>query len=71
MQEIYFSQLKVLFLKDWKDYQSIFSDRIKFELFFDKINEFRADAHAKMLEEEDEAVLNVAFRFFEKALESF
>ena len=27
MEELYFSQLKHIMLKDWKDYQNIFSDK--------------------------------------------
>ncbi|MBR3059217.1 MAG: ATP-binding protein [Oscillospiraceae bacterium] len=69
MQELYFSQLKVLMLKDWNSYQALFVDKVKFEQFFDIINSHRADAHAKSLDEEDEAILNYAFKFFEKALE--
>lgn len=68
MQEIYFSQLKTLVTKNWKDYERLFNDRVKFEQFFDVINTFRADAHAKELGEEDEAILNLAFRYFENAL---
>ena len=70
MQELYFSQLKTLMLKDWNNYHNIFSDKVKFEQFFDIINSYRADAHAKAIDEEDEALLNYAFKFFERALES-
>ncbi len=69
MQELYFSQLKVLMAKDWSSYQMLFPDKVKFEQFFDIINTFRADAHAKALDEEDEALLNYAFKYFEKALD--
>lgn len=68
MKELYFSQLKVLILKDWSSYQAIFNDKVKFEQFFIVINSFRIDAHAKTLDEEDEALLNIAFKFFEKSL---
>lgn len=68
MEELYFSQLKHLILKDWNSYQPIFNDRSKFEQFFDIINAFRIDAHARSLDEEDEAILNIAFKFFEKCL---
>lgn len=68
MQELYFSQLKVLMIKDWNSYQALFPDKVKFEMFFDIINKFRADAHAKSLEEEEEVLLNYAFKYFEKAL---
>lgn len=68
MQELYFSQLKVLMTKDWSSYQTLFPDKVKFEQFFDIINGARVDAHAKELDEEDEALLNYAFRYFERAL---
>ncbi len=69
MREVYFNQLKTLICKDWKDYASLFVDRAKFQNFFDLINQYRADAHAKELDEEEEAMLNIAFRYFEKALQ--
>lgn len=69
MQELYFSQLKILMIKDWSNYQVLFPDKVKFEQFFDIINTFRADAHAKALDEEDEVLLNYAFKYFEKALD--
>ena len=49
----------------------LFNDRVKFEQFFDIVNSFRADAHAKELSEEDEAILNIAFKYFENALKDF
>lgn len=70
MQELYFSQLKTFMIKDWNSYQMLFPDRVKFEQFFEIINAFRVDAHAKTLDEEDEALLNYAFKYFEKALEA-
>ena len=69
MQELYFWQLKTLILDDWKSYQMLFPDKKKFETFFDIINSYRADAHAKEIDEEDEALLNYAFKYFEKVLE--
>lgn len=69
MQELYFSQLKVLIIKDWSSYQPLFPDRVKFEQFFDIMNTYRVDAHAKSLGDEEEALLNYAFRYFETALE--
>ena len=71
VQEIYFSQLKFIIVKNWPDYEKLFNDRVKFEQFFDIINSFRADAHAKELAEEDEAILNIAFKYFENALNDF
>lgn len=69
MQELYFSQLKLLIIKDWSSYEKLFNDKRKFEQFFDIINSMRFDAHPKDIEEEDEALLNYAFKYFEKALE--
>lgn len=72
MEELYFSQLKVIMLKDWKDYQNIFNDRIKFEQFFDLINSSRgAGDHNKAIDEEDEVIYSVAFKYFEKALQNY
>lgn len=69
MQELYFSQLKELILKDWKDYNAIFVDRVKFEQFFDTINSFRkVDAHSSSISDEDNAILHIAFKFFEDKL---
>ena len=68
MKELYFNQLKTLITKEWTGYENIFSDKRKFEQFFDVINEFRIDAHAKGIDEEDEMMLNIAFKYFEKAL---
>ena len=68
MRELYFSQLKLLIKKDWPSYQTIFSDKVKFEQMSDIINQYRIDAHAKSLDEEEEAILRFAFRYFESCL---
>ena len=69
MQELYFSQLKELILKDWKDYNTIFVDRVKFEQFFETINRFRkVDAHSSSISDEDNAILHIAFKYFEDKL---
>lgn len=68
MRELYFSQLKLLIKKDWPSYQTIFSDKVKFEQMSDIINQYRIDPHAKSLDEEEEAILRFAFRYFESCL---
>lgn len=68
MNELYFSQLKFIIKNDWNDYQSLFFDRAKFDSFFDTINNCRVDAHSKELTDEDEAILNIAFKYFENCL---
>ena len=69
MQEVYFMQLKHLIEKDWAAYQALFADKVKFQQFFELINRYRTDAHAKDIDEEDEAMLSIAFKYFEKALQ--
>lgn len=72
MKELYFSQLKIIILKDWKHYNNIFHDQKRFEIFFDEINKSRgAGDHSRDISEEDEAVYNLAFKFFEEALEDY
>lgn len=67
--ELYFLQLGVIIGKDWDKYEKIFSDKRKFDMYLGIINDFRIDAHAKNIDEEDQALLNYAFKFFEDALE--
>lgn len=69
INELYLPQLGVLIQKEWPKYEVILSDKRKFEMYLGIINEFRIDAHAKDLDEENMAILNYAFKFFEEALE--
>ena len=69
MEELYLLQLGQLIQKEWQKYEPIFSDKRKFEMYLGVINEFRIDAHAKDLDEENLAILNYAFKFFEEPLE--
>ena len=69
VNELYLSQLGIIMGKDWDKYEKMFSDKKKFNMYLDIINEHRIDAHAKDLDEESQAVLNYAFKFFEEALE--
>ena len=72
MEELYFSQLKIIMTKDWKDYQNIFNDKVKFEQFFDLLNQSRgAGDHGRTISDEDELMYNIAFQFFEKALNDY
>lgn len=70
MQELYFLQLKILIEKDWAWYERLFSDKTKFGYFSDVINKNRVDAHAKKPSDEDLFLLNLAFKYFEEALEA-
>ena len=69
IKELYLPQLGVIISKDWDKYEKIFIDKTKFNMYLGIINDFRIDAHAKDLNEENQALLNYAFKFFEDALE--
>lgn len=71
IKELYFSQLGIIISGKsyWSKFEKIFNDKSKFGLYLDVINKARIDAHAKDLGEEDMAMLNYAFKFFEEALE--
>lgn len=72
IEQLYFSQLKDIMLKDWKNYQIVFSDKIKFEQFFELINQSRgAGDHGRAINDEEELMYNIAFKFFEKCLEDY
>ncbi len=72
IQQLYFSQLKNIIIKDWKDYEALFNDRVKFEQFFDLINISRgAGDHSRELSDEDELMYQIAFKYFEKALREY
>ncbi len=67
--ELYLPQLGIIISKDWDKYERIFNDKTKFNMYLEIINEYRIDAHAKDLNEENQALLSYAFKFFEEALE--
>lgn len=72
IEELYFSQIKVIMDKDWKTYQAIFPDKSKFEAYMDIMNRSRSvGAHAKSVSEEDEILYRMAFEYFENALEEY
>lgn len=69
IKELYLLQLGTIISKDWDKYEKIFNDKTKFNMYLGIINDFRIDAHAKDLDEENQVMLNYAFKFFEEALE--
>lgn len=69
IEELFLLQLGIIISKDWDKYEKIFNDKTKFNMYLGIINEFRIDAHAKDLNEENQVLLNYAFKFFEEALE--
>ena len=72
MEELYFSQIKVIMEKDWKSFAMIFPDKSKFEAYMDILNRSRAvGAHNKSVTEDEEVMYGIAFDYFEKALEEY
>ncbi|WP_455792292.1 ATP-binding protein [Clostridium butyricum] len=65
----YLLDFKILILKNWDNFNKIFDDKSKFELFIDLINKYRIDAHAKKITEEDYAILMIAFKWINESLE--
>jgi hypothetical protein len=51
--EIYLLDLKVYITKNWSDFENIYLDKPKFEMYLDIVNTNRIDAHAKDLNNED------------------
>ncbi len=72
MEELYFWQLKEIMCKSWKDYEHIFNDRVRFEQFFNVVNNSRGGGdHNRTVTEEDEAIYNIAFQYFDKCLREY
>lgn len=72
MEELYLSQLKIIMDKEWKSFNTIFCDKSKFEAYIEILNRSRSvGAHVKSISIDDEAMYNIAFDYFEKALNEF
>ena len=72
MIELYLDQLAQIIEKDYKDYQGIFTDRKEFQTRFSILNESRkVGAHSRPVSDEDEALYNYAFKYFEECLEDW
>jgi len=51
--EVYFLDLQKYVSKNWVDFEKIFTDKGKFEIYMDLSNKNRIDAHAKDMNQED------------------
>lgn len=72
MEELYFSQLKVIMEKEWKSFTMIFPDKSRFEAYMDILQRSRAvGAHNRSVTDDEEVMYSVAFDYFEKALEEY
>lgn len=70
MKELYLKDLKELVIKNWTYFEKLFNDKRKFEMYLDLINQYRIDAHAKDISDEDFDLLRIALSFMEKIIES-
>ena len=69
IEELYFSQIRDIMNKDWKNYSALFPDKSKYEAYMDILCRSRqVGAHTKTVSEEDEVIYGIAFDYFEKAL---
>lgn len=72
IEELYFSQLKIIMDKEWKSFQNIFCDKSQFEAYIEILNRSRSvGAHAKSISPDEEVMYSIAFDYFEKALSEF
>lgn len=72
VEELYLSQIKSVMEKNWKHFEMLFPDKGKFEAYMEILNRSRrVGAHAKSVSQEDEIMYNIAFEYFEKALEEY
>lgn len=69
--EIYLLDLKVFVIYDWKNFENIFTDKPKFEMYLDIINNNRIDAHAKNLDNDDLQITMSALNWILDKMEKF
>jgi len=68
-EELYFKELIAILVKDWSFFQNWFNrDLEDVKLWSKTINEFRIDAHAKQIDEDELTYLRFCFRQLEKSL---
>ena len=67
--ELYFNELTTILVKNWDFFQNWFNrDLDEVKMWLNTINEFRIDAHAKDIDEEELAFLRICFKNLEKSL---
>ena len=70
--QIYLEDVKKLISKHWDCFKNIIGpDQNKALRHLELINEFRADAHAKQIGEDDFQMVRLSFGFFEEKLQEF
>lgn len=72
IEELYFSQIKAIIDKDWKNYANIFPDKSKFEAYMDILSRSRkVGAHVRSISQDEEILYGIAFEYFENILEEY
>ncbi len=72
IEELYFSQIKAIMDKDWKNYAVIFPDKSKFEAYMDILSRSRTvGAHVRSITQDEEILYGIAFEYFENILEEY
>ena len=67
--ELYFNELTTILVKNWDFFQNWLNrDLDDVKIWLNTINEFRIDAHAKDIDEEELAFLRICFKKLEKSL---
>lgn len=70
--QIFFEDLRKIVSKNWDCFKNVIGpDQEKVLNFLKHINEFRSDAHAKNISEDDFQMLRLAFNYFELKLKEF
>ncbi|WP_209367132.1 hypothetical protein [Sediminibacillus dalangtanensis] len=65
---LYFSELKILVDKNWRLFEKIFQDKRKFNTYMEIVNDYRIDAHAKGISEDEYTMFHVAIKWIEEKL---
>ena len=70
--QIYFEDLRKLISKFWECFKNILGpDQTKVLRHLETINQYRSDAHAKPIEDDEFQMVRLAFGFFEERLKEF
>lgn len=69
---IYFEDLKKIIAKDWETFENIFGkDKNEFTTFMNNINKYRADAHAKLISDDEMSLFRVSISKIEEKIENY
>jgi hypothetical protein len=70
--ELYFEDLRKVMIRHWTEFGKLFSeDRFRFEQYMQFVNKHRIDAHAKDLNDDDVALLQIACTWLQNHADSF